>query len=40
MWKPSAAAKDVFEPFTRVTTFGSAQNHWVSATVDAGTRRC
>ncbi len=33
----SAAGSDggnVIENFTRVTTFGSAQNHWVSATVD------
>jgi hypothetical protein len=26
---------NVIENFTRVTTFGEAQNHWVSATVDA-----
>jgi hypothetical protein len=25
---------NVIENFTRVTTFGEAQNHWVSATVD------
>ena len=35
MTKPlSDAAGNVLENFTRVTTFGSAQNHWVSATVD------
>jgi hypothetical protein len=28
------AAGDTIENFTRVQTFGSAQNHWVSATVD------
>jgi hypothetical protein len=28
------AAGNVIENFTRVQTFGSAQNHWVSATVD------
>jgi hypothetical protein len=26
---------NVIENFTRVTTFGEAQNHWVSATIDA-----
>jgi hypothetical protein len=29
------AGANVIETFTRVTTFGEAQNHWVSATVDA-----
>jgi hypothetical protein len=29
------AGPNVVENFTRVTTFGEAQNHWVSATVDA-----
>ncbi|MCU1677509.1 MAG: hypothetical protein JWM93_2267 [Frankiales bacterium] len=29
------AAGNVIENFTRVMTFGSGQNHWVSATVDA-----
>jgi hypothetical protein len=28
------AAGNTIENFTRVQTFGSAQNHWVSATVD------
>ncbi|WP_027342754.1 hypothetical protein [Hamadaea tsunoensis] len=28
------AAGNVIENFTRVQTFGSAQNHWVSATID------
>ncbi|HYU85887.1 MAG TPA: hypothetical protein VEK80_13895 [Kribbellaceae bacterium] len=28
------AAGNLVENFTRVQTFGSAQNHWVSATVD------
>lgn len=33
--KPLTDAKgNVIENFTRVQTFGSAQNHWVSATVD------
>jgi hypothetical protein len=30
-----APGGNVIENFTRVTTFGDAQNHWVSATVDA-----
>jgi len=30
-----AAGANVVENFTRVTTFGDVQNHWVSATVDA-----
>ncbi len=30
----SDAAGNVIENFTRVTTFGSAQNHWVSADID------
>jgi hypothetical protein len=29
------AGPNVVENFTRVTTFGEAQNHWVSVTVDA-----
>ncbi len=29
------AGPNVIENFTRVTTFGEAQNHWVSATIDA-----
>jgi hypothetical protein len=29
------AAGNTIENFTRVQTFGSNQNHWVSATVDA-----
>ena len=29
------ASPNVVENFTRVTTFGEAQNHWVSATIDA-----
>ncbi len=29
------AGGNVIETFTRVTTFGETQNHWVSATVDA-----
>lgn len=29
------AGPNVVENFTRVTTFGEAQNHWISATVDA-----
>jgi hypothetical protein len=30
-----APGGNVIENFTRVTTFGDAQNHWVSATIDA-----
>src|SRR2546423_802025 len=29
------AGPNVIENFTRVTTFGDVQNHWVSATIDA-----
>jgi hypothetical protein len=28
------AGPNVVENFTRVTTFGEAQNHWVSVTID------
>jgi hypothetical protein len=31
----SDAAGNVIQNFTRVTTYGSAQNHWVSADIDA-----
>jgi hypothetical protein len=30
-----ASGANVIENFTRVTTFGEVQNHWVSATIDA-----
>ncbi|MDQ2791608.1 MAG: hypothetical protein M3Y73_18625 [Actinomycetota bacterium] len=30
-----SAGPNVIENFTRVTTFGDVQNHWVSATIDA-----
>ncbi len=30
-----SAGPNVIENFTRVTTFGEVQNHWVSATIDA-----